>query len=66
MNDEIKKLEKDSKVLNDRLEEYKKIKYQMMDYDFSKIKNMKNMKNINKNNKNNINDEIETIKNRKY
>lgn len=61
MNNEIKKLEKDNKVLNDRLEEYKKIKYQMMDYDFSKVKNMKN---INKNNKNNINDEIETIKNK--
>ena len=58
MNDEIKKLDKDNKELNDKLEEYKKIKYKMMNYDFLKVKNIKNI------NKNNMNDEIEILKNK--
>lgn len=50
-------LENDNKKFNDKLEEYKKIKYQMSNYDFSQINIITKI-----NEEYNINDEIETLK----
>jgi hypothetical protein len=52
-------LENDNKKFNDKLEEYKKIKYQISNYDFSQISITKKI-----NEEYNMNDEIEILKNK--
>jgi DNA repair exonuclease SbcCD ATPase subunit len=58
INDKIKKYEQEDKDLNQKIEEYKKIKYQLTTYDFSQIKN------IQENNIDDIDKSIKSLQNK--